>query len=282
MIDLHCHSHISDGTLSPTEVVKLAAQNGCKVLALTDHDNTAGLTEARETAQQHGIHFINGVEISVSWRGRTIHIVGLDFNPNNPTLQNLLQQLRQGRQNRVKQIAQKLTQYGISHAYEGSLALCSNPENISRTHIADFLVQQGHVRNKQQAFTKYLGDGKKAAVAHQWAELKQAIEAIYQANGIAVIAHPMRYSLSATARRQLFTEFSQLGGKAIEIHSGNASLNDRLTYAQFAQQYQFLASVGSDFHRPNDYSGGILGQSPQLPPNCHPIWSYFQTPINTL
>lgn len=155
--------------------------------------------------------------------------------------------------------------------------MCNNPENISRTHIASFLVTEGHVRNKQQAFSKYLGDGKTASVPHQWVELKQAIDIIHQANGIAVLAHPMRYNLSATARRNLFTEFASHGGKAIEVHSGNCSLNDRLNYARFAEQYQFLASLGSDFHRPNDYSGGTLGQCPPLPENCQPIWLSFSS-----
>ncbi len=198
MIDLHTHSTISDGALTPTQLVQAAAQNGCRLLALTDHDHTGGLAEARAEAARYGIQFINGAEISVTWRHRTIHIVALDFDEHNNSLQTLLAQVRQGRIARLHQIAAKLAKHGIAGATEGALALAANPEMVSRTHIADWLVQQGHARNKQQAFTRYLGDGKSASVRHQWAELPAAIAAIQDAGGIAVIAHPMRYNLSAT------------------------------------------------------------------------------------
>ena len=178
MIDLHTHSTISDGALTPTQLVQAAAQNGCRLLALTDHDHTGGLAEARAEAARHGIRFINGAEISVTWRHRTIHIVALDFDEHNSRLQTLLAQVRQGRIERLHQIAAKLAKHGITGAAKGALALAANPEMVSRTHIADWLVQQGHARNKQQAFTRYLGDGKSASVRHQWAELPAAIAAI--------------------------------------------------------------------------------------------------------
>ncbi|MFC2562105.1 MAG: PHP domain-containing protein, partial [Kingella oralis] len=190
MIDLHTHSTISDGALTPTQLVQAAAQNGCRLLALTDHDHTGGLAEARAEAARHGIRFINGAEISVTWRHRTLHIVALDFDEHNSSLQTLLAQVRQGRIERLHQIAAKLAKRGIEGAAEGALALAANPEMVSRTHIADWLVQQGHARTKQQAFTRYLGDGKSASVRHQWAELPAAIAAIQDAGGIAVIAHP--------------------------------------------------------------------------------------------
>ncbi|XXQ67605.1 PHP domain-containing protein [Neisseriaceae bacterium B1] len=276
MIDLHCHSTISDGALTPKAVVQLAAENGCTMLALTDHDHTGGLDEARAEATLHGIRFINGVEISVTWRHRTIHIVGLDFAPENQDLQNLLQRVRQGRQERLQAIADKLAKKGIMGAFEGALALAANPEMISRTHLADFLVQQGHVRTKQQAFTKYIGEGKSASVRHQWADLDETIAAIRGAGGIAVIAHPMRYDLSATARRNLFSEFAALGGQAMEVHSGNCSPADRQSYTFLANRHELWASAGSDFHRKGDYSGGILGACPELPNDAKPVWNYFQ------
>lgn len=276
MIDLHCHSNISDGGLSPTQVVQLAVQNGCTLLALTDHDHTGGLPEARAEATRHGIHFINGVEISVTWRGRTIHIVGLDFDAQNDTLQTLLQSVRTGRVQRLQRISDKLSKKGIVGAAEGALALAANPEMVSRTHLAQWLVQQGYVRNKQQAFTRFLGEGKCAFVTHQWADLDAAVRTINNAGGLAVIAHPLRYELSATARRNLYSEFSQLGGVGVEVHSGTSSLNDRLNLALAAQKFDLLASVGSDFHRPNDWSGGTLGVCPELPPICKPIWTHFQ------
>lgn len=276
MIDLHCHSTISDGRLNPTEVVQLAHSNGCTLLALTDHDHTGGLAEARQEAQRLGIKFINGVEISVTWRGRTIHIVGLDFQPEHDHLQTLLAHVRQGRLQRLEAIAAKLAKKGISGAYEGALALAPNPEMVSRTHIADFLIQQGIVSKKQQAFTRYLGEGKSCAVAHEWASLPDCIAAIKAAGGLAVIAHPMRYGFSATAKRNLFETFKNLGGDGIEVHSGQCNANDRRNYAFLAERFHLLASAGSDFHRQDDYSSGTLGNTPELPPQCRPIWQYFQ------
>ena len=277
MIDLHCHSTISDGALSPAEVVRLAKQNGCTVLALTDHDHTGGLAEARAEAAALGMGFVNGVEISVTWRHRSVHIVGLDFDVENEALQSLLAQVRQGRLKRLAAIAEKLEKKGIVGAYEGALALAANPEMVSRTHIADYLIQAGHVRNKAQAFSKYLGDGKSASVAHEWASLEDCVAAIKGAGGLAVIAHPMRYGFSATAKRNLFEEFKALGGDGIEVHSGNCDKNDRLNYALLAERFGLMAGCGSDFHRLGDYSGGTLGACPELPPDCKPVWASFQT-----
>lgn len=276
MIDLHCHSTVSDGALPPREVVRLAHANGCTMLALTDHDHTGGLAEARAEAALLGLRFINGVEISVTWRKRTLHIVGLDFDEDNETLQNLLARVRQGRLKRLADIAAKLEKKGIAGAYEGALSRAANPEMVSRTHLADFLVEAGHVRTKQQAFTKYLGDGKPCSVPHQWADLDECVAAVKAADGLALIAHPMRYGLSATAKRNLFEEFKSLGGDGIEVHSGSCDKNDRLNYALLAQRYGLLAGCGSDFHRPNDYSGGILGACPELPDICEPVWQHFR------
>lgn len=276
MIDLHCHSTVSDGRLTPAEVVRLAHANGCTMLSLTDHDHTGGLAEARAEADALGLHFINGVEVSVTWRGRTIHIVGLDFDKQNTTLQNLLATVRQGRLNRLQAIADKLAKKGIQGAFDGAMALVTNPEMASRTHIAEFLINKGHVRNKQQAFSKYLGDGKPCSVKHEWADLGECVAAINGAGGMAVIAHPMRYDLSATAKRNLFDEFKSLGGAGIEVHSGNCNKNDRLNYALLAERHGLLASSGSDFHRLNDFSGGILGACPELPENCRPVWQHFK------
>lgn len=262
--------------LSPTEVVRLAHQNGCTLLALTDHDHTGGLAEARAEADTLGLPFVNGVEISVTWRGRTIHVVGLDFDEHNETLQNLLAEVRKGRLKRLEAIAAKLDKKGITGAYEGALALAANKEMASRTHIAEFLIREGHVKNKQQAFTKYLGDGKSCSVRHEWTTLEDCVAAITGAGGMAIIAHPMRYELSATAKRNLFQEFKNLGGAGIEVHSGNCCKNDRLNYALLADRFDFLASAGSDFHRPNDFSGGILGACPDLPEQCRPVWEHFK------
>lgn len=275
MIDLHCHSNISDGALPPREVVRLAHANGCTLLALTDHDHTGGLAEARQEAEALGVRLVSGVEISVSWRKRTIHMVGLNFDEQNSQLQTLLAQVRQGRLERFARMAEKLERRGFAGAYEGALALVPNREMASRTHLAQWLIEQGHVRNKQQAFKKYLGDGKPAWVKHEWASLEQAVAAVLGAGGIAVIAHPIRYGLSATAQRNLFTEFKALGGQAIEVHSATTNLNDRLNYARLAEQHGFLASAGSDFHRAGDFGSGKLGACPPLPERCRPVWQEF-------
>lgn len=276
-IDLHCHSYISDGALAPAEVVRRAHANGCTLLALTDHDHTGGLAEARAEAQQLGLQLVSGVEISTSWRHHTIHIVGLNFDEHHAPLQQLLQQLRQGRLQRLRAMADKLSKKGIEGAYEGALRYSRNPESVSRTHLAEFLIERGYVRHKADAFRKYLGDGKCGYVRHEWTALKTAVQVIRQAGGLAVMAHPIRYHLSATARRNLFADFKSAGGTAIEVHSGSMNQNDRLNYALLAQQFDFLASSGSDFHRDNDFSGGILGACPELPPTCRPVWTAFQT-----
>ncbi|MDO4998542.1 MAG: PHP domain-containing protein [Neisseria sp.] len=276
MIDLHCHSNVSDGALNPNEVVQLAHENGCTMLALTDHDHTGGLAAARAKADELGVRFINGVEISVTWRGNTVHIVGLDFDEEDEVLQHLLSKVRSGRLQRFAEIAGRLAKKGIFGAYEGALALAKNPEMASRTHLAEFLIQQGHVRNKAQAFSKYLGDGKSCAVPHQWANLDECVAAIKAADGMAIIAHPMRYGFSATAKRNLFSEFKDLGGDGIEVHSGSCDKNDRLNYALLAERFDLLASCGSDFHRLGDFGGGVLGACPELPENCKPVWQYFK------
>lgn len=275
-IDLHCHSTVSDGALSPAEVVAQAQANGCTMLALTDHDHTGGLAEARAEARRVGITLVSGVEISVTWRQRTLHIVGLDFDDTHPALQQLLARVRQGRRERLQAMAERLAKKGIAGAYAGALARAANPEMVSRTHLAQFLVEAGHVRNKAQAFAKYLGDGKPASVPHRWADLDEAVAAIVAAGGLAVVAHPMRYGFSATAKRQLFDEFKALGGAAIEVHSGGMNGNDRHNYALLAERHGLLASCGSDFHRHGDYGAGVLGACPPLPEICRPVWQAFQ------
>lgn len=276
MIDLHCHSTVSDGALSPREVVKLAATNGCTMLALTDHDHTGGIAEAREEAMWRGIRLISGVEISVTWNSRTVHIVGLNFDERDGSLQTLLSTIRKGRIERMKLMCDKLAKHGINHVFDDVMQrAAANPEMVSRTHLADFLVENQYVRTKQQAFTKYLGEGKSAYVRHEWADLGDAVAAINGAGGIAVIAHPMRYDLSATGRRRLFEAFKAVGGRGMEVHSGSCSKGDCMQYSVLAQRYDLLASCGSDFHRLHDYSGGVLGRCPELPDFCEPVWQHF-------
>ena len=273
-IDLHCHSYISDGRLPPNEVVETAFNNGAKLLALTDHDHIGGLSAARQTAQSLGLSFINGVEISVLWRGRTIHIVGLNFTSSDE-LENTLKINRQGRLSRLQKIAEKLEKKNIApNIVQGALNLANSPDSVSRTHIAQYLVNQGVVENLSQAFKKWLGDGKIGDVKHQWISLEEAVLSITNAGGVAVIAHPARYKISATAMRALVEEFMSYGGGAIEVSSSVHSLNERLNLALLANRYGLYASAGSDFHGNGEF-GRIVGQTPDLPVTCKPVWELF-------
>lgn len=270
-IDLHCHSTVSDGVLSPQDVVARAHANGVQVLALTDHDETAGLDLARDCAMHAGIHFVPGVEVSVTWAGHTVHIVGLGIDANNHVLTKGLETVRSGRRDRAHTMADKLEKMGFEGAYEGAMAFVSNPELVSRTHFARFLVQQGHCRTMQQVFDLYLGDHKPAHVPVQWATLEHAVNWIHSAGGVAVIAHPGRYNYTPVQFDGLYSSFKDLGGQGIEVVTGSHRPDEYATYAQVARYYGFLASVGSDFHSPSE-SRMDLGDLPALPAGLTPVW----------
>lgn len=270
-IDLHCHSTVSDGMLPPEDVVARAHANGVQVLALTDHDETAGLAVANHAAEQRGMQFVPGVEVSVTWAGRTVHIVGLAIDPADADLNSGLEQVREGRRERSRTIASRLEELGFPGAYEGAMEFVSNPELVSRTHFARFLVKQGHCRSMQEVFERYLGDHKPANVPVQWAKLEQAVNWIHGANGIAVIAHPGRYDYTPAEFDILFTTFKDLGGQGIEVVTGSHHPDEYAVYARVAKRYGFLASVGSDFHGPGE--GRLdLGDLPALPAGVTPVW----------
>ncbi len=272
--DLHSHSTVSDGQLPPAEVIRLAHSNGATMVALTDHDHLGGIAEAKEQADKLGITFITGVEVSTTWRERSIHVVGLNINPEDSTLQLHLQNVRAGRIERLQRMNERFVQKGIDGVYEGALALATNPEMVGRAHIARFLIQQGIVKNAAQAFKKYLAEGKSGYVAHQWANFSEAVGWIQQAGGVAVLAHPGRYPINATAMRELITEFKQAGGRALEVASSSHGQNEIHNFALLAERFELLASVGSDFHAPGE-GGRIMGRPPPLPAICHPVWLEF-------
>lgn len=279
--DLHCHSKVSDGTLSPAELVAHAASRGVKVLSLTDHDDLDGLTEARTAAAQHGIRFINGVEISVTWRNDvTIHIVGLNIDPAYPPLAEGLINGRRGRVERAHRMADSLAAVGIGGAFEGSMRYVGNPEFIGRTHFARFLVETGHAKDIGSVFKRFLVKGKPGFVEHQWTTLAEAVDWIIGSGGIAVLAHPGRYTngrkpLSKKAMRELLTEFTELGGGAIEVISGSHTPQQSAEAAHYAQEFGLLASAGSDFHGPGE-SYRDMGRLPDLPVGCHPVWEVWE------
>lgn len=263
-LDLHCHSTASDGVLAPAELAAAAARNGVEVWALTDHDVLGGLAEARSAAQMHGVQFVDGVEISVTWRGQTIHIVGLDIDPSNETLAQGVAQTRSSRRRRAERIAAALAEVGIEGALEGAYRYAETPDLIARTHFARYLVERGVAKDVHSVFQRYLATGKPGYVAQQWAELSDAVKWIRAAGGFAVIAHPGRYNLSREALYALLEEFKSAGGVGIEVITGSHSPDQFIEYAHVARQFGLLASRGSDFHGPYE-SRYELGKLPLLP-----------------
>ena len=269
-IDLHCHSNVSDGALAPGEVARRAARAGVAVWALTDHDQLAGLAEARAAARDEGMRFVDGVEISVTWRGATVHVVGLRIDPGNADLAAGLAAVRGGRLQRARAMAHDLQRAGIDGTYEGAIERAENPAMVSRTHFARFLVDTGVVVDMREAFRRFLVPGKPGYVPHQWAELADAVRWIDAAGGQAVLAHPGRYGLSAGAMDALLQEFRAAGGEAIEVVTSSHSAEQSRHFAALAVQYDFSASRGSDFHGPDE--GAEFGTLPPLDPALRPVW----------
>jgi predicted metal-dependent phosphoesterase TrpH len=273
-VDLHSHSNFSDGTLTPETLVARAAQRGVAMLALTDHDHTGGLMAARAAAAGHGIRLIDGVEISVTWRGQTIHIVGLGIDPADAALQAGLAATRGGRIKRARKMAAALDALGIADSFEGAQQFADNPQLIGRTHFARFLVQQGAVKDIKTAFKRFLGGGQPCYVPHQWASLGDAVGWINSSGGVAVIAHPGRYPLDTAQLGALLSEFRELGGAAIEVVSSSHKPHQHATFAARAREFALAASAGSDFHSPQE-SYHDLGSLPELPHGCTPVWEKF-------
>lgn len=271
IIDLHSHSTASDGILSPTELVQRAVEQNVAMLALTDHDTISGIAEAKQAAQSLPITLISGVEISILWQGKSIHLAALNVNEQHQALLELLQSQAILRQQRAEQIGEKLLKAGIPDAYAGAKSLASG--EVTRAHYARFLVDSGYVRNEEQAFKRYLGMGKTAYVKPIWCSMEQAIEATHQAGGLICVAHPLRYKLTARWVRRLIEAFKQAGGDGIEVAGCAQTPDQRQQLARWANEFDLYASVGSDFHYP---AGWIeLGKSLTLPSECKPIWNRF-------
>jgi 3',5'-nucleoside bisphosphate phosphatase len=270
--DLHCHSTVSDGTLEPEAIAARAAGNGVELWALTDHDEIGGQQRARVAAHRNGMAYLTGTEISVSFAGETVHLVGLGFDEQNTDLREGLARTRGGREERAREMAAGLAQVGIKDAYEGALKYVGNPELISRTHFARFLVEAGHCNDTNEVFRRFLTDGKPGFVPHRWATLGEAVGWISRAGGIAVIAHPARYSrFTLNAEYALFSEFKQHGGRGVEVMTGSHSAAECVKYADVALEFDLLASRGSDFHAPGE-SRTDLGSLPALPGKLKSVW----------
>ena len=269
--DLHCHSVVSDGTLTPEELAARAKANGVELWSLTDHDEIGGQHRAAAAARSQGMAYLTGTEISVTFAGKTVHIVGLGFDPDNAALAQGLAATRGGRGERAQEMAAQLAQVGIHGAYEGALKFVGNPELISRTHFARFLVETQVCRDTNEVFRKYLTEGKPGYVPHRWATLGDAVRWITEAGGLAVIAHPARYKFTANEEYALFSEFKAHGGAGVEVVTGSHTAAEYVTYAAMAEEFGLAASRGSDFHSP-DESHTDLGTLPYLPGHLTPIW----------
>ena len=276
--DLHCHSVVSDGTLQPEALAERAAKNGVELWALTDHDEIGGQKRAAAAAHANGMAYLTGTEISVTFAHETVHIVGLGFDAEDPAMLRGLQATRGGRGDRAKEISAGLAKVGIQNAYEGALKYVGNPDLISRTHFARFLVDSGVCSSTHDVFRHYLTEGKPGFVPHSWASLGDAVRWITQSGGVAVIAHPARYKFTANEEYALFSEFKTHGGQAVEVVTGSHTVPEYAKYADMALEFDLAASRGSDFHSP-DESHTDLGALPYLPGQLTPVWELLQARI---
>ncbi len=273
--DLHCHSVVSDGTLEPEVLAQRAKSQGVELWALTDHDETGGQDRAIAAAHEWDLDVLTGVEISVTFAGKTVHIVGLGFDHRDPALLAGLAATRGGRAERAQEMSDELAKVGIPNAFEGALKYVGNPDLISRTHFARYIVETGTCANTNEVFRYYLAEGKPGFVPHRWARLGDAVRWITQAGGQAVIAHPARYAFTPTEEYAFFTEFIGHGGRAVEVVTGSHSTADQLKYADMALEFDLLASRGSDFHSPGE-SRTELGTLPMLGGKLTPVWTVLQ------
>jgi len=272
-IDLHTHSNCSDGALTPAELVARAAAAGVEVLALTDHDTVAGLTEADHSAGVHGLRLVPGVEISASWRAQAIHVLGLWIDPASAELRSVLEMQAERRRARMRKICARLEKLGLP----GPLLLAAveaHPGLPTRAHLANAMVAGGHVSRADEAFRRYLGAGKPANVAAEWPALDVVVGWIRAAGGVAALAHPARYALSAGARRQMLADFVAAGGGALEVVTGANGAQHVEGVAALAVKYGLMGSVGSDFHDPQ-LTWNPLGRSLKLPDCVTPVWRSY-------
>ena len=276
--DLHCHSVVSDGTLTPEALAQRAKANGVELWALTDHDELGGQDRAIAAAREAGMAYLTGTEISVTFAGITVHIVGLGMDHQHPALLTGLRATRGGREQRAREMSEDLARVGIKGVYEGALKYVGNPELISRSHFARYLVEIGVCKETNEVFRKYITEGKPGYVPHRWASLGDAVGWITQSGGVAVIAHPGRYKLTPNEEFALFTEFKAHGGQGVEVMTGAHGQADYVKYAGFCQEFGLAASRGSDFHSPEE-SHTDLGKLPDLPGSVTPVWALLQSRI---
>lgn len=271
--DLHAHSTVSDGTLDPEVLVRRAAERGVELFALTDHDELGGVARAQAEADLLDLRFVPGVEISVTFAGHTVHIVGLGIDPANDVIRTGLAEVRSGRMRRAQEMADGLAQIGIDGALDGALAYAGNLDLVSRTHFARWMVSTGHCHDVREVFTRYLVPGKPGYVPHKWTSLANAVHWINAAGGVAVIAHPARYKFTETETWALFTEFKEAGGQGVEVVTSNHTPDQMKKFGNMAREFELEASRGSDFHDPAEHAE--LGRIARLPESLVPVWHRF-------
>lgn len=272
--DLHTHSTASDGTLPPAGLIEAAARRGIAMLALTDHDTVAGLPEAAAAAAVHGVQFVPGVEVSVTWQGRLLHVVGLNVDVGCGALREGLERHRAVREARAAAIGEKLERRGIAGARAAAGALAGEGM-VTRTHFARVLLDRGIVASPDEAFKRFLGRGKAAWVGVKWAALEEAVDWIRAAGGVAVLAHPLRYRLSGAWMRRLLLAFREAGGLGIEVVAGQTCPSEIAQLSGYALRYGLSGSVGSDVHDP-DYPWTSFGKPMLLPERIEPIWDCWE------
>lgn len=271
------HSTASDGSLDPHELMQRAAAAGVELVALTDHDCLDGLATAAQTAQALGMHWVSGVELSAQWQGHTIHVLGYGFDPASPELLDAIEAVKLGRWQRAEQIDKRLEAKKMPGALAGAMAVQAAAGSDvgsppARPHFADWLVQQGHVRDRAEAFRKWLGSGKLGDIKQHWPELPVAVAQIRAAGGMAVIAHPWHYGFTRARVRRLLKDFALAGGRGIEVVNGQQPVEQVAYLGKVCVEMGFLASCGSDFHHP-DSPWMALGKMTALPPDCLPVWN---------
>ncbi|MGH8559565.1 MAG: PHP domain-containing protein [Methylococcales bacterium] len=279
-VDFHTHSIASDGRLSPADLVRRACANGVRYLALTDHDTTAGIAEARAAAVGTGLEVVPGVELSVSWENQCLHILGLNIDPRQASLARGLESLQNLRLSRANEMGRRLEKKGIAGCFEGASRLAGKGM-ITRAHFARYLVNQNHCPTIQKAFDQYLGQGKAGYVQTRWVEMETGIGWINRAGGVAVLAHPIRYKIAATRMKKLLEDYRAAGGRAIEVVCGNSTHDDIQTSARYAREFGFMASLGSDFHSP-DTTWIDIGRLKPLPDNVEPVWKELGIRLNSV
>ena len=269
MIDLHCHSHFSDGALSPELLLKKALSAGLRTLALTDHDTIAGLAPLHDAARDCDITIINGIELSARWKKHDIHIIGLRISPNDEALHALITRQNESRIVRAHEIGERLTSCGVIDAYRKACDIAGH-ERVGRPHFAQVLINEGLVLDMKAAFKRFLGRGRGAYVPTAWLSIAEAVNGIVAAGGQAVIAHPLKYDLTNSKLHVLINEFKEAGGVGLEVVSGEMTVSQINALAGLCLRFNLLASTGSDYH--HDMSRVGLGRQQQLPVNCTPIW----------